>query len=236
MRVCVRSSSSFTLPLSLGEGGRGLFFFVLFDDGVSGGAKDGHGRTDHPEFIDWVAEEEDGREDDDDAFHRVGNGVGYGGNLAEGEESDLVVKVIEKTGDGEQLQQVQLRVAGCERGGPCCFHGCRAFNQEGGGEDEKKAQNGEHCKHVGGCEVLAQWLAVEDFLAEDRFRGGGDGAQGAGSEAQPSEGHFLQRGEADAADDGQKAQVDGYREEFFEPDSQEKCRPHWLSRLEDVGE
>ena len=73
---------------------------LILGDRVAQGAKHGQGRAHGAEGREAGAEDEGGGEDDGDTLERVGDGEADGGDLVEGQESDLVGHVDVPGGKG----------------------------------------------------------------------------------------------------------------------------------------
>ena len=78
------------------------------------------------------------------------------------------------------------------------FHSSRAFDRQGRRQNHKKAEDGEHRKHVGRGQVFPQRLAAQHFLAQDGFGRGRDGTQSARVKRQPCERELRQEGQREA--------------------------------------
>ena len=76
------------------------------------------------------------------------------GNLLQGEESHLIVGVVEEARNGEHEPKPLSRVTCCPCMGPgsCEFRG--SLDEHGGRKNHEATQDGEDGKHVTRCEVF----------------------------------------------------------------------------------
>mmetsp|Transcript_2424 Transcript_2424/g.3685 ORF Transcript_2424/g.3685 Transcript_2424/m.3685 type:complete len:276 (+) Transcript_2424:452-1279(+) len=208
-------------------------FELVLRQGVQQRSEDGDAATSHPQRCNRGSENEDSRDDDHYALHSVGHRMGHCVELAECQEGDLVVEIVEET--SHHHLRKELVASSSKSSLEALEHRCGPFNGKGDGDQQERRHDGDNRIHVCVIHVLPD-VSLHNLLAVNSPRSRANvGAHGS-TKAEPVERELGSAREADAANDRQQGRVDLPRAHFTQERKVQDGGHHRLRGLDNVAE
>jgi len=177
------------------------------DKRVEQDTTDADGAAEHLDGLEGLAECDGDAHDDDDALGRVGDRLGGGRRLGDGERRELVVQVEVEAGGDEVVAQHRRLFEDAHE-----VAEARPLREVPDGEHAQRAEDRRERELVARrADALLEALGLHQLLVlvrAERREQVGDASGGEGSDREVE---LLDRGEAHAADDGDEAEPLGLR-------------------------